>query len=77
MKFIKVGNRYVNTEHIVCVYEEDGFYYIRMSNADYYPLEITKENKKFINEVLGNAELQLSSEPATKRVNRNIQRTAK
>ena len=77
MKYIKVGKRYVNTEQIVCIYEDNGFYEIRMSNADFYSLQIDKESEKLINEVLGNAELQLPSERITKRVNRNIQRPTK
>ena len=77
MKFFKINERYVNTEHIACIYEDNGFYNIRMSNADFYLLEINKESKKLIDEVLGNAELQLPSERTAKRVNRNIQRPAK
>lgn len=77
MKFIKINERYLNTEHIAYIYEDNGFYNIRMSNADFIYLKIDKESKKLINEVLGNAELQLPSERITKRVNRSIQRPAK
>lgn len=72
MKFIKINDRYVNPEHIACIYEDNGFYNIRMSNADFYLLKIDKESKKLINGVL-NADIQLPSERVTKRTDRNIQ----
>lgn len=72
-KFVKINNRLVNTNHIVCIYEdEDGFYNIRMSNADFYLLEIDKKSKKLIEGII-NADIQLSSERVAKRTNRDIQ----
>lgn len=76
MKFIKLNERHINTEQIVSISEDDKYYLIRMSNADAYRVE-KKENKKLIDEVLGNAELQLPSERITKRTDRSIQRPTK
>lgn len=71
-KYIKIEDRHINTEQIVCIMEDDGFYNIRMANADSYYVPINNASKKLIQGVL-NADIQLPSERATKRTDRNIQ----
>ena len=82
MKFIKIKDvvlndfRNINIEQIVSISENECLYTIRMSNADAYKIE-KKSHKKLIDEVLGNAELQLPSERITKRTDRSLQRPTK
>ena len=71
MNFVKLGERYINTEQIASLTIDGEYYNIRMSNADFYLVKIDKNSKKLMEGIL-NAELQLSSERATKRTNRNI-----
>ena len=51
MKFVKLNDRHINTEHIVSVSEDDNYYYVRMSNADAYRVD-KKSNKKLIQGIL-------------------------
>jgi hypothetical protein len=76
MKIIKLNERHINTEQIVSISEDDKYYHIRMSNADEYRLD-KKANKKLIDEVLGNADIQLSSKRTTERTDRSLQRPTK
>ena len=71
-KYIKIDDRHINIEQIVCIMEDDGLYNIRMANADSYYVPINNASKKLIQGVL-NADIQLPSERATKRTDRNIQ----
>lgn len=66
MKFIKIKDRHINIEQIVSITSDTWFFYIRMSNADEYKLEVNKLNEKKIKEVLS-AGLQLSVKRDAKR----------
>lgn len=73
MKFVKINERQINIEQIVSISELNGFYSIRMANADEYRIRIDKDSEKLIAEVLGNADVQLPSKRTTTRTNRSIQ----
>ena len=66
MKFIKIGKRHINTEHIASITEDENEYELRMSNGDAYWVK-DKNEKRLIKEVL-NEEVQLPSKRVTKRV---------
>ena len=66
MKFIKIKDRHINIEQIVSITSDTWFFYIRMSNADEYKIEVNKLNEKKIKEVLS-AGLQLSVKRDAKR----------
>ena len=76
MRFIKIGERHINIEQIVTITSDGKMYQIRMANGDCYRADMSKVNKKLIDEVL-NADIQLPSERTTERVNRSLQRPAK
>ena len=50
--FIKIGERYINTEQIVTISNDGKLYQIRMSNGDFYRTEMTSANKKLIQAIL-------------------------
>lgn len=58
MKFIKLGERHINTEQIVSISEDDNYYYVRMSNADAYRVD-KKSNKKLIQGILNETSKKL------------------
>ena len=72
MKFIKINDRNINAEQIVSISEFNGFYNIRMANADEYRIQATDDNKKMVEELI-NADIQLPIKRTTTRTNRNIQ----
>lgn len=69
--FIKIGDKYINTDQIVSITQDLKYYYLRMSNVDLYRVDVNKANTKLIQGVL-NANIQLPSERTTKRTDRSV-----
>ena len=54
MRFVKVRDKYLNADEIVCITEDEQYYNLRMTNGDCYKVGKEPVYKKMIKDILSN-----------------------